>query len=180
MCFSQRNRKRLQTRQVRQTRKARLHRHAGHARHQSGFALITALIFLVVMTLIGISLMTGSSTDERMASNAQQRNQHLQIADSAIQKMFNEANVFVLGETISATHPYYDGSTPDGEPPRPLVTYEKDAGVETGIGASNNPALIWEAGEYSRYYFNMRATAQSASGAQTTVAVGAMAVGKGS
>lgn len=120
------------------------------ARQDRGFALITALIFLLVMTLIGISLMTGSSTDERMAANAQQRNQHLQIADSAIQKMFNEAEVFVLGQTISATHPFYNGTTPEGEAPRPLVTYEKDAGVETGIGASSNPALIWEAGEYSR------------------------------
>lgn len=171
MCSSQRSRK------VRQTMPRQL---CLQAHQDRGFALITALIFLLVMTLIGISLMTGSSTDERMAANAQQRNQHLQIADSAIQKMFNEAEVFVLGQTVSATHPYYDGSAPDGEPPRPLVSYEKDAGVETAIGASSNPALIWEAGEYSRYYFNLRATAQSASGAQTSLAVGAMAIGKGS
>jgi type IV pilus assembly protein PilX len=53
-------------------------------RRQKGFVLITALIFLVILTLLGISSMQASTLQERMAGNLSDRNIALQAAELAL------------------------------------------------------------------------------------------------
>ncbi len=49
-----------------------------------GSALIVSLVFLVVLTLLGLSTMTTARLDLRMAANAQFANQAFQAAESGI------------------------------------------------------------------------------------------------
>ena len=51
---------------------------------QSGAALITGLIFMVVMTIIVISALRSSTLEERMAANARNRQLALQAAEAVL------------------------------------------------------------------------------------------------
>ncbi len=53
-------------------------------RHQQGAVLLVALIFLVVLTVAGVTAMRFATIEERMASNVQFRNQAFQIAQSEL------------------------------------------------------------------------------------------------
>lgn len=145
---------------------------------QQGVILVTSLVLLVVLTLIGLRLMTSSTLDERMAIASQEIATSVQIADSGIQALFNDNQVFVYGSAVApTTHAFHDGSRPQGEPARALLTYSKDAGSEQEIPASATPSLVWEKGDFSRYYFNLSAEARSPAGFTRRVRAGAMAIG---
>jgi type IV pilus assembly protein PilX len=91
---------------------------------QSGMALIVVLIFLFLLTLLGVSSMTTSSLEERMASNAQSQMGTFQTAESAIaETMVNNAtftaavnaptgtnNSYTLGGHTGSTKTAVDGS----------------------------------------------------------------------
>ena len=49
-----------------------------------GFVLVTALLFLLVLTMLGISSLQGSTFQERMAGNLRDRNLALQAAELAL------------------------------------------------------------------------------------------------
>jgi type IV pilus assembly protein PilX len=51
---------------------------------ERGMALIIALIFLLLLTLVGLSSMQNSTLQEKMSSSVQFRNQSFQIAEAAL------------------------------------------------------------------------------------------------
>jgi type IV pilus assembly protein PilX len=53
-----------------------------HAQH--GMALLVSLVFLLLLTLIGISSMQNATLQEKMASSVTLRNQSFQIAEAAL------------------------------------------------------------------------------------------------
>ena len=53
-------------------------------RNQSGVALITGLVFLVMLTLIAIVAMQSTTLEERMAGNARSRDSAFQGAEAAV------------------------------------------------------------------------------------------------
>ncbi|MES1999424.1 MAG: PilX N-terminal domain-containing pilus assembly protein [Pseudomonadota bacterium] len=55
-----------------------------HIRRQSGIALITGLIFLVVLTLLGVTAMRATSLEERMAGNMRDRNLAMESASACL------------------------------------------------------------------------------------------------
>jgi type IV pilus assembly protein PilX len=54
------------------------------ASSQAGAALVTGLIFLVILTLLGITAMQTSTMEERMSGNARDRNIAFQAAEAAL------------------------------------------------------------------------------------------------
>lgn len=60
--------------------------------HQNGATLIVALVFLVVLTVAGITAMQFSTLEERMAGNSQSRNEVFQVAQNSIQDNLIELN----------------------------------------------------------------------------------------
>jgi len=67
------------------------------AASQRGSALIIALVFLLIMTLIGVSAMQGTTQQEGMAGNARQRNLAFQAAEAAVRS--GEQTLEVSGPT---------------------------------------------------------------------------------
>ena len=69
---------------------------------QRGSALIVSLVFLLVMTLIGVAAMQGTTQQESMANNARQRNLAFQSAEAALR----------AGEAVlqNATLPTFDNT----------------------------------------------------------------------
>ncbi|MDD2663577.1 MAG: PilX N-terminal domain-containing pilus assembly protein [Dechloromonas sp.] len=68
---------------------------------QMGVALLVALIFLVVLTLLGISVYWTSTADERMARNFRDKEIALLGAEAAM----NEAIMLITGSYDSASTP---------------------------------------------------------------------------
>ncbi len=57
---------------------------------QAGAALIVSLIFIVVLTMLGVIAMQSSTMSERMAGNARDRNLAFQAAESALTDAVND------------------------------------------------------------------------------------------
>lgn len=77
---------------------------------QSGAALITGLIFMVVMTIIVISALRSATLEERMAANARNR----QVALQAAEAVLRDAEISITGDAaagVAAAAPF-DPFTP--------------------------------------------------------------------
>jgi len=61
-------------------------------RHQRGVALLIALVFLLMLTLLGLTSSNVAVMQERMAGNLTQSNQAFQLAESALKAV--ESQVF--------------------------------------------------------------------------------------
>lgn len=56
----------------------------GGAKQQQGVALVIALVFLLLLTIIGVTAMQNATLQERMAGNVRDRNVGLQSAEFAL------------------------------------------------------------------------------------------------
>ncbi len=65
-------------------------------RRPQGFSLVMVLIFLVLLTILGITAMQTSTLEERMAGNLRDENLAFQAAESALR----EAEDFLSGVTL--------------------------------------------------------------------------------
>ncbi|MBW8760226.1 MAG: pilus assembly protein PilX [Burkholderiales bacterium] len=73
-------------------------RPAGARRPEQGFVLVTGLLFLVVVTLLGIALFRSSGLMERVAANTRDKQRAFETAQAALQ--YGE---WWLGQTATAT-----------------------------------------------------------------------------
>lgn len=60
------------------------HRYSSMARAQQGVVLIVALIFLLLVTLIGVSSMQNATMQEKMAGSVSIKNQSFQAAEASL------------------------------------------------------------------------------------------------
>lgn len=83
----------------------------------SGYILITSLIFLLVLTLLGVALLTGVTMEERMAHNLREKERAIAAASAAARDVENDlATVPVLpipGTSPPATPTSLTVYTPD-------------------------------------------------------------------
>jgi type IV pilus assembly protein PilX len=96
--------------------------HLPNRSRQSGTALIIALIFLLLMTLLGTSSMRTSTMQERMAGNMRDWNLGFQSAEAALREAeewlldtdvlpeFNDANGYY--QVNAASRPSWTGTVP--------------------------------------------------------------------
>ncbi|KXX66175.1 PilX N-terminal domain-containing pilus assembly protein [Marichromatium gracile] len=134
-------------------------------RAQRGVALIVSLIFLLVMTLAGVTAMQVTSLQETMASNSHQRTLAFQGAEACLR----DAEVFLQAATL----PGFDGSTPgliqpvspDQEIGQFWVSGYCWDGSESGCGAaaSQTCTAIADLTEAARYVIEELAPAPTSS-----------------
>jgi type IV pilus assembly protein PilX len=79
---------------------------------QSGVVLITGLIFLVVLTIIVVSIMRSGTLEERMAANAENRQLALQAAEAVLRDA--EATVFAAAPFDPFTPSSFSATCTDG------------------------------------------------------------------
>ncbi|MGI9302111.1 MAG: pilus assembly PilX family protein [Gammaproteobacteria bacterium] len=83
-------------------------RHCRKARYQTGAALITGLVLLLVLTLIGVTAMRSTTLEERMARNLREANIAFQMAETGLiggESWVNDRPSRPIG--ISANRPDY-------------------------------------------------------------------------
>lgn len=78
---------------------------------QSGVALVTGLIFLVVLTIIVVAALRSATLEERMAANARNRMLALQAAEAAIR---DAEGVLFNGELVAGDANYSIYKLDDG------------------------------------------------------------------
>jgi type IV pilus assembly protein PilX len=81
------------------------------ARHQRGATLLVALIFIVIMAMIGVTAANVSTLQERMAGNTRDRDLALQAAEAALKDAeLRLADATFRGDAVAfvATNPNND------------------------------------------------------------------------
>ncbi|MBK1701537.1 pilus assembly PilX family protein [Thiococcus pfennigii] len=115
-------------------------RQAMPATRQAGAALVIALVFLLLMTILGVSSMQGTALQERMAGNQRDRNQAFQAAEAGLRagEIYVDENLKALTELARAegvgltfgrfTDPaaWEASDDPDEEAVEPTFTIDKD------------------------------------------------------
>lgn len=90
----------------------------GHTSGERGSALTIALIFLLLMTLLGVSAMRGSNMQERMAGNLRDRNMAFQAAEAALRSgegwLMNIANQNLANARDPLVAPFVNPAAWDG------------------------------------------------------------------
>ena len=75
-----------------------------NAAYQKGAVLVTGIIFLIVLTILVLSIMRSATLEERMASNARNRQIALQAAEAVVR---DAENTLLLNATSSPIDPLY-------------------------------------------------------------------------
>jgi hypothetical protein len=136
------------------------------ANRQNGAALITALVVLIILTLLAISTLSTSTMEERMAFNSQEINRSFQTADSGITIIFADP------DALNTVVPYTGTETVGTS----TVNYDSVFRESVPIDRSSNLSQMWEAGKYSKYYFDLNSSSQTVSGITTEIEGGAFQI----
>ena len=137
---------------------------------QKGSALIVAMVFLIILTLLGMSTMTTSRTELRMANNTQIANLAFQAAESGIELMLDTTSL--KSQLTTDTNQSYDQS------------YELDAqGVANSLTATTSTVFKAEgiAAGYSvgtpALHFQITSTGTSGGGGEAQHIQGFFVIG---
>ncbi len=108
---------------------------------QKGMALAISLIFLVIITILGVSNMRATTMNETIASNSQQKSITFQVAESVIEGMWDTG--YMMTNTPE---------TPFDDPPAQMLDDDKNgtpfAGMfDAGAGAIDASGSIQYCGE---------------------------------
>ena len=150
----------------------------GSLSNQQGAVLFTALMLLVIMTLLGISTMTSTNFEEKMAGNSQDINRSFQAAESGLAMVKNDSLAF---DTRNLKE--LDGGTQDIYTPSAITNFGQ---TNSGIDISYNSYLLqktpptrdsgWDT-SVAFYYFDLSATATTKAGTKTSLHQGVYQVG---
>jgi type IV pilus assembly protein PilX len=144
-------------------------RHCSRGR-QHGAALITALVLLVILTMLGLSSMTTNTMEERMSANAQEKNRAFQAAEAGIEIAMTNADSFNINNTISNP---LTGTDSNFGSYGATVTYAAGFRQETPPRRGSG----WDT-SYALYHFDVSSTADTASGSTKTIHAGSYQVGR--
>lgn len=150
--------------------------HQLNIKQQNGAVLMTALIMLVLLTMLGLTSMNNTTMQERMASNTQLLNRAFQAASTGIEIVFADGDAFDTRLTKAS-----DGTAGDAY---------KDK-YNDAIGGSGYTAVTdynsvfiqntspprgsgWDS-TYAYYYFDLSATGCVVAATATTCAGNAIA-----
>jgi hypothetical protein len=143
--------------------------------NQKGAVLITALMFLVILTLLALTSMNTNTLEEKMAANSQEINRAFQTAETGLDLAMDDDDAFTTSNTAdldgTASDPYDKSMTNIGG-------YGADVDYNAVYRQKTRPprGSQWDQ-SFALYHFDMSATGRTQSGATTTIHGGAYQVG---
>ena len=152
---------------------------------QSGAVLFTALVMMVLMTLLAVTMMGNTAIDEKMAQNSQEQNRAFQAAETGIEMALADVNVLKTSHGFNS-----DGSRTDGA----VVTNSSADGDEQIFSGADGYSVDIEYSSvflqktpvargsgfdssFANYWFEIQSKATTATGAQSGVALGMFQIG---
>jgi hypothetical protein len=103
-------------------------------RHEQGLTLVTALIMLVLLTLLALTSFNLGNSTLQVVGNMQQREQSVAAANVVIEETISSTNFF---NTPSAALP-----NPDGAPNQRLVDTDADGKPDVKVTISPPPSCV--------------------------------------
>ncbi len=145
-------------------------------KQQSGAVLMTALVLLVIMTMLAITSMSTSTLEEKMAANSQDINRSFQTAETGLELVFTDENAFNTSNTTVS-----DGTANDIYTPAASTVGSYGASVTYNavmLQAARPPRNSgWDTSN-AFYHFDLEATSITLAGSTSTVHGGAYQIGK--
>lgn len=154
---------------------------------ERGSALIVSLVFLIILTILGVSTMNTSRLELRMAANQQAANQAFQASASGIESTLIETNIFNTSlecepdDSVGVDHTFYynqkagasfsDGTNTFLDRALSRTCFEVQGAVPAG-GFSLGSKV-------SAFHFRILSTAQSVGGSESQQVQGFYKVGPG-
>ncbi len=138
---------------------------------QRGVALVVALVFLLMLTILGVTVMQTSSLEGRMAGNMQEVNRAFHAAESAIEHVFVDGSVFANliypGATEQVTLDY-----PTTNPNATVLVDVTYAAKKNKMPRARDRENIDSALSYGAAVFELRSDATTRTNANTVVLQG--------
>ncbi len=147
---------------------------------QSGAVLFTALVMMVLMTLLAVTMMGNTAIDEKMAQNSEDKNRAFQGAETGIELAIADPNSINTScgfdgagnNTCSSTNVTTLNAATTGNNFNIDVTYTSNflqkTPVSRGSGFDSS---------FANYWFEINSQAQTSTGASSSVALGMFQVG---
>jgi Tfp pilus assembly protein PilX len=166
-----------------------MHTQLAHSRAQRGATLVVALVFLLVLTIAGVTAMRFSTFEERMASNSQFRNQVFQQAQNELRAQqlafntepkFRQPLVNAMANKNNSKDAAEIAAIQNAALPATAGPAEAIAPLTGTVIASNSVRYVWEkpcedGSSVERFVcvdFHMEARAELASGTYSWQAQG--------
>jgi len=83
---------------------------------QHGAVLIIALLFLVILTILGVTAMTATTFEEKISGNTRDLNVAFQAAEAALRDARRDVNGIVIPPFAAPRNPPISGATGFGDP----------------------------------------------------------------
>lgn len=144
-------------------------------RRQQGIVLVVGLIFLLVMTIIGVTSLSTTRLQEQMAGNMQQKTLAFQTSEAAVARFFTSANG--PSSTLSTNDSCATDDTVTNDDINEGV--ENEACSEylaiTDPGRMTN--IAFDTGQTSFVHFMIRSRSETAGNAKVTLNQGMFRLG---
>jgi Tfp pilus assembly protein PilX len=145
---------------------------------QSGAVLFTALVLMVLMTLLAVTMMGNTALDEKMAQNSQDKNRAFQGAETGIEMAIADAGTLNTSNTFNAAgvNTFSQGDI------NTLGTAQTGYGVNVTYSSVflQKTAVSRGSGfdtSFANYWFELQSLARTDTGASSTVSLGIFQVG---
>jgi Tfp pilus assembly protein PilX len=116
------------------------------SQRETGSILVIALLIMVLLSFLGVTLLTVASTEHSIASNSQWSEGALMAADAGVNKGINQlsANAQTSSAQINLTtlgsYTYRSGRRTGSAAPLTFVGTRTEAGYSLAVGTGYNPS----------------------------------------
>ncbi|MDZ7841005.1 MAG: pilus assembly PilX N-terminal domain-containing protein [Gammaproteobacteria bacterium] len=138
---------------------------------QDGIVLVVGLVFLLVLTIIGVTSLRTTTLEQRMAGNMQQRTVAFQDAETRIAMMIGNIN---SGSVVLSPGDDCSGASPHDTPGAINDAIAYHLSCREFIGSTEQPRRTDTAfgGQTSLFHFRIRSESQTAGNAEVNIQQG--------
>ncbi len=146
---------------------------------QSGAVLFTALVLMVLMTLLAVTMMGNTAMDEKMAQNSQDKNRAFQAAETGIEMAIANSGSMNTSNSITDSSGVSSFSQGDETTLGTSVTGYGVSVTYSSVFLQKTPVTRGSGfdSSFANYWFELQSKARTDTGAESTVSLGMFQVG---
>ncbi len=146
---------------------------------QSGAVLFTALVLMVMMTLLAVTMMGNTAMDEKMAQNSQDKNRAFQAAETGIEMAIANSGSMNTSNSITDSSGVSSFSQGDETTLGTSVTGYGVSVTYSSVFLQKTPVTRGSGfdSSFANYWFELQSKARTDTGAESTVSLGMFQVG---
>jgi Tfp pilus assembly protein PilX len=141
--------------------------------------LFTALVLMVLMTLLAVTMMGNTVMDEKMAQNSQDKNRAFQAAETGIEMAIANSGSMNTSNSIQTATGLSSFTTPDAATLGTATTGYGVSVTYSSVFLQKTPVTRGSGfdSSFANYWFELQSKAKTATGAESTVSLGMFQVG---